>query len=456
MSGQHPLHIVILAAGRGKRMQTHLPKVLHRLAGITLLQHVLTTAHQLMGSTIHVIVGHEAEKIQQQMPNLNINWVYQEHQLGTGHAVMQALPLIPDHAQVLILSGDVPLIQLDTLHHMVKLSPQSLTLMVAHLSNPFGFGRIIRHPNGHIVAIVEEKDASAEQKNIREIYTGMCCASAKQLKTWLPKLSTNNAQKEYYLTGIIDMAVADGVVINSLEPQYLFEIQGINTLVELHQLERTWQHHLSLNLLTQGVQIADTQRLDIRGQLNCSSDVFIDVNVIFEGQVSIDHGSQIGAHSILKNCKIGKNCIIHPNSILQDCIIDDYCEIGPFARLRPGTELGESCKIGNFVEVKNAKFDKKSKANHLSYIGDAEIGKHVNIGAGTITCNYDGVEKHKTIIKDHAFIGSDTQLIAPVVVGEHATIGAGTSLRADAPDHALTLSTNRQKSILGWQRRTKK
>ena len=227
-------------------------------------------------------------------------------------------------------------------------------------------------------------------------------------------------------------------------------------MVELHQLERTWQHHLSLNLLTQGVQIADTQRLDIRGQLNCSSDVFIDVNVIFEGQVSIDHGSQIGAHSILKNCKIGKNCIIHPNSILQDCIIDDYCEIGPFARLRPGTELGESCKIGNFVEVKNAKFDKKSKANHLSYIGDAEIGKHVNIGAGTITCNYDGVEKHKTIIKDHAFIGSDTQLIAPVVVGEHATIGAGTSLRADAPDHALTLSPNRQKSILGWQRRTKK
>ena len=456
MSGQHPLHIVILAAGRGKRMQTHLPKVLHRLAGIPLLQHVLSTANQMKGSHIHVVVGHEAEKIQQQIPDFNINWVYQEQQLGTGHAVMQALPHIPDHAQVLVLSGDVPLIQLDTLSHMVELSSQCLTLMVAHLANPFGFGRIIRHPDGHIMAIVEEKDATAEQKSIREIYTGICCASAKQLKTWLPQLSTNNAQKEYYLTGIIDLAVADGAEIRSLEPQYLFEIQGINTLLELHQLERTWQHHLAIHLLSKGVQIADIQRLDIRGQLDSDSDVYIDVNVIFEGHVSLGYGSTIGAHSVLKNCKIGKNCVIHPHSVLEDCVVEANCEVGPFARLRPGTELGEYCKIGNFVEVKNSKFDQKSKASHLSYIGDAEIGKHVNIGAGTITCNYDGVEKHKTIIKDHAFIGSDTQLIAPVVIGEHATIGAGTSLRADAPDHALTLSPNRQKTILGWQRRTKK
>jgi bifunctional UDP-N-acetylglucosamine pyrophosphorylase/glucosamine-1-phosphate N-acetyltransferase len=456
MSNLEPLHIVILAAGRGKRMQTHLPKVLNRLAGMPLLQHVLNTSKNLNATAIHVVVGHEAEKIQENISDMNINWVYQKEQLGTGHAVMQALPQIPDHAKVLVLSGDVPLIQINTLNEMVNKTDEGLTLLLANFAQPFGFGRIIRSAEGHILAIVEEKDATPEQKVVREIYTGICCTSAKNLKNWLPKLSTNNAQKEYYLTEIIGLAVQDNLKIASLEPSHLFEIQGINTLNELESLERAWQHYQATKLLEAGVHISDSHRIDIRGQFKCASDVFIDVNVIIEGQVEIEKGAQIGAHSILKNCKIGKNCIIHPHSILQDCIIEENCEIGPFARCRPGTYLGQNCKIGNFVETKNAHFANNSKANHLSYIGDAQIGKFVNIGAGTITCNYDGVEKHQTIIKDHAFIGSDTQLIAPVTVGEHAVVGAGTSLREDAPPHALTLSPNRQKSIIGWQRKSKK
>jgi bifunctional UDP-N-acetylglucosamine pyrophosphorylase/glucosamine-1-phosphate N-acetyltransferase len=456
MSALDALHIIILAAGRGKRMHTRLPKVLHRLAGVPLLKHVLNTAKTLNATQIHVVVGHEALQIQQQLHQDDLNWVHQTEQLGTGHAVMQALPFIPDHAKVLILSGDVPLIQASTLQEMIEQPLNDLTLMVAHLPQPFGFGRITRNADGQIRAIVEEKDASPEQKSIREIYTGICCAQAKHLKNWLPQLSTKNAQKEYYLTEIIQHAVNSNVHIQSLEPKYLFEIQGINTLNELQALERTWQQHLAKQLLESGVHVSDLHRIDIRGQLNCASDVFIDINVIFEDNVHIESGSFIGAHSILKNCTIGKNCIIHPHSILQDCVIEENCEIGPFARCRPGTQLGPNCKIGNFVETKNSRFEQNSKANHLSYIGDAQVGKFVNIGAGTITCNYDGVEKHQTIIKDHAFIGSDTQLIAPVIVGEHAVIGAGTSLREDAPAHALTLSPNRQRSIAGWQRRSKK
>lgn len=456
MPHSQPLHIVILAAGRGKRMQTQLPKVLHRLAGLPLLQHVLNTAKKLNAANIHVIVGHEAEKIQNQIIDSSINWIYQTEQLGTGHAVMQALPHIPENAKVLILSGDVPLIQADTLHKMVTITNNDLTLLLADLAQPYGFGRIIRNAEGEILAIVEEKDATPEQKAIREIYTGICCTTANNLKNWLPKLSTNNAQKEYYLTQIIDLAIQDHLTIDSLTPEHLFEIQGINTLNELQSLERIWQHYLATKLLERGVHVSDSNRLDIRGELICATDVFIDINVIIEGKVEIGHGATIGANSILKNCKIGPNCIIHPHSILQDCVIEENCQVGPFARCRPGTYLSKNCKIGNFVETKNAHFANNSKASHLSYIGDATIGKYVNIGAGTITCNYDGFEKHHTVIKDHAFIGSDTQLIAPVIVGEHAIIGAGTSLRENAPDNALTLSPNRQKSILGWKRKTKK
>lgn len=455
MSRFETLHVIILAAGRGKRMQTHLPKVLHTLAGQPMLQHVIQTAKNLNASRIHVVIGHEAEQIRTQITDDDIHWVYQKQQLGTGHAVLQALPHIPEHAKVLILSGDVPLTQLETLQKLVDLTENGLALLLATLPHPFGFGRIIRNSSQAIQAIVEEKDATPEQKNIQEIYTGICCASAIHLKHWLPQLSTKNAQGEYYLTDIIGMAVHQNLEIASLEPQHLFEIQGVNTLTQLHQLERTWQQHLAHQLLDAGVHVLDIQRIDIRGTLSCASDIQIDINAIFEGEVHIDKHSRIGANCVIKNAKIGRHCIIHPHSILQDCIIEDGCEIGPFARIRPGTHLNPHCKIGNFVETKNAKLGEGSKANHLSYIGDAEIGQHVNIGAGTITCNYDGVHKHKTIIEDHAFIGSDTQLVAPVKIGAHATIGAGSTIRDDAPSNALTLTPNRQKSILGWRRKEK-
>jgi len=455
MSDFQALHIIILAAGQGKRMRTHLPKVLHKLAGQPLLGHVIQTSQHLNEAKVHVIVGHEAARIQHQFSQFEINWVLQEEQLGTGHAVMQALPHIPAEAQVLILSGDVPLIQIQTLQAMLLQAKSALSLLLAKLENPFGFGRILRADDGKILAIVEEKDASSSQRLIQEIYTGICAAPAHMLQHWLPRLSKNNQQQEYYLTEIIQMAVEERYPIQSLEPQHLFEIQGINTLTELQSLERRWQLHLAHQLLSSGVQLADANRLDIRGILSCANDVFIDINVITEGNVEIGAYSQIGANCVLKNSIIGKHCIIHPHSILENTVLGDYCEIGPFARCRPGTILNEHCKIGNFVETKNTQFDTHSKASHLSYLGDAKIGKHVNIGAGTITCNYDGVEKHPTIIKDHAFIGSDTQLIAPVTVGEHAIIGAGTSLREDAPDHALTLTPCRQKSILGWKRKSK-
>jgi bifunctional UDP-N-acetylglucosamine pyrophosphorylase/glucosamine-1-phosphate N-acetyltransferase len=454
MSLTHPLHVVILAAGRGKRMQTRRPKVLHHLAGKPMLKHISQTAMTLGADAVHVVVGHEAELIKKSSSDLPVNWVVQEQQLGTGHAVLQAMPHIADDARVLILSGDVPLTQLETLQAL-SVVDASMVLLVAKLPNPFGFGRIVRNAQGDISAIVEEKDASAEQKNIHEIYTGICSVRAKDLKRWLPMLSTNNASGEYYLTKIIEFAVQEGQRIASIEPNHLFEVQGVNTLVQLNQLERDWQQHLATQLMDAGVQIADVQRLDIRGQLESASDVFIDVNVIFEGHVQIGQHSSIGPNCVIKDAIIGKNVKIKAHSVIENAVIGDDCEVGPFARLRPGTQLAAHCKIGNFVETKNAQIGEHSKASHLSYLGDVSIGKHVNIGCGTITCNYDGVNKHQTIIHDHVFIGSDTQLVAPVEVGEGATIGAGTTVREDAPAHALTLTPNRQKSILGWKLKPK-
>lgn len=454
MSASNPLHVVILAAGRGTRMRTQRPKVLHAIAGKSMLKHIASTAMHLGADGIHVVVGHEAEQIQQSHIDLPINWVIQEEQLGTGHAVLKALPSIPKEARVLILSGDVPLTQLDTMQALSGIDA-SLVLLVAKLDNPTGFGRIIRDERGDVRAIIEEKDASPEQRQIHEIYTGLCCARASDLQRWLPSLSTQNAAGEYYLTKIIELAVAEGQKIASIEPEHLFEVQGVNNLDQLYQLERQWQHHLAQRLMSGGVQIADVMRLDIRGQLTCASDVFIDINVVLEGTVSIGEHAQIGPNCVIKDCVIGQNVKIKAHSVLENAIIGDYCEVGPFARLRPGTQLGGYCKVGNFVEMKNVTMGEHSKASHLSYLGDAQIGQHVNIGCGTITCNYDGVDKHPTIIKDHAFIGSDTQLVAPVVVGEGAIIGAGTTLREDAPDHALTLLPIRQKSISGWKRKSK-
>jgi bifunctional UDP-N-acetylglucosamine pyrophosphorylase / glucosamine-1-phosphate N-acetyltransferase len=455
MQRKSALHVVILAAGRGKRMQTNKPKVLHQLAAKPMIQHVLDTAKKLHPEQIHIIIGHEADKIRGAVQEQGLNFVMQTEQKGTGHAVMQALPFIEDDANVLVLSGDVPLTQLNTLEQLIDLNDsqaKKLSLLVAKLDNPFGFGRIDRDINGEIRAVVEEKDASLAQKAITEIYTGICVARAKKLKEWLPKLSTNNAQSEYYLTAIIEMAAQEKESILSIEPEFLFEIQGVNTLKQLHDLERSWQLFQANCLLEKGVQISDISRLDIRGQVLIEADVCLDIDVILEGDVKISQHASIGAHSIIKNSVIGRHCVIHPHSIVQDAVLEDHCEVGPFARLRPGTHLEQYCKVGNFVELKKAHFGLHSKASHLSYIGDAVIGQHVNIGAGTITCNYDGVNKHQTIIKDHAFIGSDTQLVAPVVVGAHATIGAGTTLRDDAPDNALTLTPSRQKSILSWKR----
>ncbi len=455
------LHIVILAAGQGKRMRSSTPKVLHELAGKSMLERVVITAEQLKPEAIHVIYGHAGELLQKKLEFLAVNWVKQEEQLGTGHAVMQALAYIPDTAMVLVLSADVPLIQATTLKHLTAHSEQqadsrALTLLVANVENPQGLGRIIRDDNQKICAIVEEKDATLKQKTIQEIYSGICYAQAADLARWLPKLANSNAQNEYYLTQIIDFAVRENLPVLSCMAPNLMEIQGVNDRLQLQRLERVWQQHLTTELMLQGVSLADATRVDLRGELHCGEDVFIDINTVFKGKVTIAKGSSIGPNCILTNVTIGENCQILANSILENSELANDCRIGPFARLRPGTILASGCKIGNFVETKNACFGENSKASHLSYLGDVSLGREVNIGAGTITCNYDGANKHQTVIGDHVFIGSDTQLIAPVTIGASATIGAGSTIRKNAPEGQLTLTESKQKTIVGWKRAVKK
>jgi bifunctional UDP-N-acetylglucosamine pyrophosphorylase/glucosamine-1-phosphate N-acetyltransferase len=445
------LHIVILAAGQGKRMHSKMSKVLHPVGGQPMLARVVTTARLLKPEGIHVIIGHGGEQIRQALPELPVTWIEQDEQLGTGHAVMQALPHIPATSTVLVLYADVPLIQLATLQALIGQSA-SLSLLLATMDDPTGLGRIVRKPDGQIYAIVEEKDASAEQKQIKEIYSGICCAKATDLQRWLPKLNNDNAQGEYYLTEIIAMAVADELPVDGLQVSDNMEVLGVNNRLQLQQLERALQARIASKLMLSGVTLADAARIDVRGEIECGMDVFIDVNTVFEGKVIIGEGSSIGANCTLKQVTLGANCEILPNSVLEDCNIGDDCHIGPFARLRPGTQLAAGCKIGNFVETKNAVFDLGSKASHLSYLGDVTIGKKVNIGAGTITCNYDGANKHQTIIEDGVFIGSDTQLVAPVTVGENATIGAGSTIRKNVPAGELTLTEARQKTIYGWTR----
>lgn len=447
------LQIIILAAGQGKRMHSTLPKVLHKLAGKSLLSRVVETAQQLNPDAIHLIHSSQNEALKAALTGQAINWVLQEDQLGTGHAVMQALPFIPPESQVLILSADVPLIQADTLQKLIQLSQKApLALLLANLDNPSELGRILRNAEGEILAIVEEKDASAQQKQIKEIYSGICCVQAAHLARWLPVLGCENAQAEYYLTEIIAMAVAEKLSLAALHVMDPTEIQGINNQLQLQQLERICQQRRAHELLLAGVAIVDAERIDIRGELHCDRDVVIDVNTIFSGKVSLGEGCRIGPNCVLKNVTVGANCEIFANSILEGCEIANNCQIGPFARLRPGSQLAENCKIGNFVETKQAIFDEGSKANHLSYLGDVLVGKQVNIGAGTITCNYDGANKHQTVIEDGAFIGSGTQLVAPITVGANATIGAGSTVRKDAPAEELTLSENKQKTINGWKR----
>lgn len=448
------LHIVILAAGQGKRMHSATPKILHQIAGKSMVRWVYETASRLNADCIHIIYGHEGEQVQAALKDLDLHWILQEAQLGTGHAIKQAIPFIPDEATVLILSADVPLIQIATLNNLLACGG-NLALLTAIVDEPTGLGRIIRDKQGSILHIREEKDANASERQIKEIYSGICCVSATDLKRWLPKLSANNAQSEYYLTDVIEMAAEEGQLLPSVLVKDLYEIQGVNNRLQLQVLERIWQKKQAERYLLEGVQIVDAARFDLRGELYCGKDVYIDVNCIFEGRVEIGDGCYIGPNCVLRDVVIQDGTEIYANSLLEGAMLGKQCKIGPFARLRPGTKLGDFCKIGNFVETKKAVMGQDSKASHLSYLGDVTIGKSVNIGAGTITCNYDGESKYETIIEDEVFIGSGTCLIAPVRIGANATIGAGALIRKNAPSAALTISDNKQRSILGWNKRKK-
>jgi bifunctional UDP-N-acetylglucosamine pyrophosphorylase/glucosamine-1-phosphate N-acetyltransferase len=449
------LNIVILAAGKGTRMHSDKPKVLHGIAGKALLQHVVDTAALLKPEKIVVVYGHGGEMVPQALASSRALFALQEPQLGTGHAVQQALPQLDDHSITLVLYGDVPLIQQNTLQQLLA-HENALTLLTQHLANPKGYGRIVRDAAGKVSCIVEEKDASTAQRQIQEVNTGILAAPTQLLRAWLAELRNENAQGEYYLTDIVAMAVAHGTQIHTTQPEHDWEVMGINSKVQLAELERLWQREQAERLLVQGVTLSDPARLDIRGELSCERDVEIDVGCIFEGKVHLGKGAKIGAYSVIRNSRIAANTHIAPYSHIDQAEIGEHCQIGPFARIRPGSKLQNEVHIGNFVEIKNSLIANNSKANHLSYIGDATIGSRVNIGAGTITCNYDGANKFRTVIEDDAFIGSDTQLIAPVTVGRGATIGAGSTITRDAAPGELTLSRSKQINVPGWQRPTKK
>ena len=452
------LNIVILAAGLGKRMHSTLPKVLHPLAGKPLLGHVLDTAHSLSPQRICVVYGHGGEAVPQAIGDESLTWVQQTPQLGTGHALMQALPHLDSTGMTLVLYGDVPLTTIETLRRLIATAgSKDFALLTVELADPAGYGRIVRNDEtGGITAIVEEKDASKVQRQIREINTGIMVIPNQYLHGWLRKLENKNAQKEYYLTDIVAMAVKDGVKVEAAQSAYDWETIGINSKTQLAALERVYQNEYAKRLLDQGVTLADMSRIDIRGQLICGRDVEIDINCIFEGHVQLDDGVKVGAHSILKNVKVAAGSAIAPFSLIESAEIGKNCRVGPYARIRPGTRLASEVHIGNFVEVKNSTIAAGSKANHLSYIGDAVVGKNVNIGAGTITCNYDGANKYQTIIEDDVFVGSDTQLVAPVTVAQGSTIGAGSTITKDTPPETLTLSRAKQMSIDGWKRPVKK
>ena len=452
------LNVVILAAGLGKRMHSTLPKVLHPLAGKPLISHVLTTARTLLPGKICVVYGHGGELVPQVINDDELIWVKQDPQMGTGHALLQTLPHLDSNGVTLVLYGDVPLTSVETLKKLIATSAESvLALLTLELDDPSGYGRIVRNSEGNgVIAIVEERDASKSELQIYEINTGIMVVPNQFLHNWLPKLENKNSQKEYYLTDIVKMAVTDGVKVKATNPEYAWETLGINSKVQLAALERIYQDETAGRLLDQGVTLSDPSRIDIRGQLVCGSDVSIDINCIFEGSVQLGDGVRVGANCILKNTKVQAGTQIAPFSLVEDAEIGKDCRIGPYARIRPGTHLSDEVHIGNFVEIKNSSISTGTKANHLSYIGDSIVGKNVNIGAGTITCNYDGANKHQTIIEDDVFIGSDTQLIAPVTVAKGATIGAGSTITKTAPPESLTLSRAKQMSIPNWKRPVKK
>lgn len=454
------LTIVILAAGMGKRMQSDLPKVLHKLAGKPMLAHVIDSATQLNPAQIAVVVGHGADTVKSAFEQQKeLAFALQQPQYGTGHAVQQAEPLFvgnSDDDKTLILYGDVPLVQAATLERLIEASANGVAVLTEFLDDPTGYGRIVRDAQGNVNRIVEHKDATIEEHEIKEVNTGILCAPTNQLKKWLAKIDNNNAQGEYYLTDVIALAVKDSVTVSAAHPEASWETLGVNSRLQQVELERAWQQEQARQLLVQGVALADDKRIDIRGTLTCGRDVFIDVGCIFEGDVVLEDGVQIGPHCVLKNVKIAKDSKVEAFSHLDQAEIADQCKVGPYARLRPGAQLSKGSQVGNFVEIKNTRLGAFSKASHLSYLGDAVIGQRVNIGAGTITCNYDGANKFTTVIGDDAFIGSDTQLIAPVTVGEGATIGAGTSLRHDAPANQLTVTQSSQTTFHNWKRPIKK
>lgn len=452
------LSIVILAAGQGKRMFSDTPKVLHRLAGKPLLEHVVQTANTLNRNDPPIIIyGHQGEKVRHALAHLNARWIEQTEQLGTGHALQQALPAIPEDHHVLVLCGDVPLISVDTLKSLVNTTKtNAIGIITAIFPHPTGLGRIQRNAEGKMTGIIEEKDASPKERENKEINTGIYLIPATLLKQWLPELKNHNAQKEYYLTDIIARAAQQGIAIDSIMPDNYEETLGINDRQQLATLERFYQTRLAKKFLLQGVTLADPERFDVRGELTIGRDCFIDINVIFEGHVKIGNGCSIGPGCLLRNVIVEDRVEIKAHSVIDGAEIAEDCIIGPFSRLRPGTVLSAGAHIGNFVEIKNSDIGKGSKVNHLTYVGDSDVGKQVNIGAGTITCNYDGVNKHRTTIGDNAFIGSNTALVAPITVHAGATIGAGSTLTRDAPANQLTLCRTPQRTIENWQRPQKK
>lgn len=457
--------IIILAAGKGTRMRSTLPKVLHPIGGQSMLQRLIKTAAQISPDVIHVVIGHGKDQVIDTIANSSlpesdkrmINWVEQTEQLGTGHAVVQAMEFVNNESMMLVLNGDTPLIRTDTLTPLLNSSKEnnSLSLLTVCLDDATGMGRILRDESGHIFGVVEHKDADPDQRKIREINTNCMAGPAGKIRAWLSNLDSNNAQGEYYLPDIISAAAKSSHPVMGYSPQNPIEVAGVNSKADLSQLERAFQAGQAEQLLNEGVTLMDPSRIDIRGNCHFGTDCTVDVNVILEGDITIGDHCHIGANSIIRDSVIGDHTVIEPNSLLEQTQTGEHCTIGPFARLRPGTRLADGVKIGNFVETKNSHIAESSKVNHLSYVGDSEVGQHVNIGAGVITCNYDGANKHKTVIGDHVFVGSNSQLVAPVALGSGATIGAGSTITKDVPANSLTLTRGKQKSIEGWNRPSK-
>ncbi|MEE8340191.1 MAG: bifunctional UDP-N-acetylglucosamine diphosphorylase/glucosamine-1-phosphate N-acetyltransferase GlmU [Xanthomonadales bacterium] len=446
------LHIVILAAGEGSRMQSSLPKVLQTLGGRPMLAHLLETAARLDPEQVHVVIGSGADQVKEACDGCDVNWVIQTQRRGTGHAVMQAMPVIPDDAAVLVLLGDHPLIPASVLIEMMEKNLAPLSVLTMELDQPRGYGRIERDRTGRISGVIEDRDATPAQWKIREVNTGIILADAAPLRRWLDKLDCNNIKQEYYLTDIFAMAHSEKKEIHGVLAPDARDLQGANDRRQLAALEQRYRQQAAQRLMDEGVHIIDPERVDIRGKVAAGMDVCLDINVVLEGANTFGDGVTIGPGAILKDCDLAAGTRVHAYSVLEGVRTSGACDIGPFARVRPGTELAAGTRIGNFVEVKNSALGEGSKASHLSYLGDTTIGKAVNIGAGTITCNYDGVNKHRTVIEDGAFIGSNSQLVAPVTVGKGATVGAGTTLSKDAPPGALTVSRARQVTVKNWQR----